>query len=100
MISRLLMSFFAIYQPGNPISMIGAHTDSPVLRIKPVSNKRGDGYIQVGVYVLLASSMTEKSFSSNIDFLSFQSARHMVEAYGTPVSGTFWGACLSIQGES
>lgn len=29
--------------------MIGAHTDSPVLRIKPVSNKRGEGYIQVGV---------------------------------------------------
>ncbi|PTU17554.1 hypothetical protein P175DRAFT_0535886 [Aspergillus ochraceoroseus IBT 24754] len=37
------------WKPGNPISMIGAHTDSPVLRIKPVSNKRGEGYIQVGV---------------------------------------------------
>lgn len=29
--------------------MVGAHTDSPVLRVKPVSNKRGEGYIQVGV---------------------------------------------------
>ncbi|BAE56368.1 aminopeptidase I zinc metalloprotease [Aspergillus flavus] len=37
------------WKPGNPISMIGAHTDSPVLRIKPVSNKRGEGFVQVGV---------------------------------------------------
>jgi aspartyl aminopeptidase len=37
------------WKPGNPISMVGAHTDSPVLRVKPVSNKRGEGYMQVGV---------------------------------------------------
>lgn len=29
--------------------MIGAHTDSPALRIKPVSKKEGDCFIQVGV---------------------------------------------------
>lgn len=29
--------------------MIGAHTDSPALRLKPVSKKEGDGYLQVGV---------------------------------------------------
>ncbi|OJJ33984.1 hypothetical protein ASPWEDRAFT_112467 [Aspergillus wentii DTO 134E9] len=37
------------WAPGNSISMIGAHTDSPVLRIKPVSKKGGEGFVQVGV---------------------------------------------------
>ncbi|KAK4179608.1 putative aspartyl aminopeptidase [Triangularia setosa] len=37
------------WTPGNPIAMIGAHTDSPCLRIKPVSKRTANGYLQVGV---------------------------------------------------
>lgn len=37
------------WAPGNPIAMIGAHTDSPCLRIKPVSKKANAGFLQVGV---------------------------------------------------
>lgn len=37
------------WAPGNPIAMIGAHTDSPTLRIKPVSKKTNAGFLQVGV---------------------------------------------------
>ncbi|TKA76866.1 Aspartyl aminopeptidase [Cryomyces minteri] len=39
----------AKWKSGNPIAMIGAHTDSPCLRIKPVSKKQSDGFLQVGV---------------------------------------------------
>ncbi|XDG00467.1 hypothetical protein ABKA04_000082 [Annulohypoxylon sp. FPYF3050] len=39
----------AKWRPGNPIAMLGAHTDSPCLRIKPVSKKNGVGFLQVGV---------------------------------------------------
>ncbi len=37
------------WKPGNPIAMVGAHTDSPCLRLKPVSKKTGSGFMQVGV---------------------------------------------------
>ncbi|KAI4263631.1 MAG: hypothetical protein L6R42_001225 [Xanthoria sp. 1 TBL-2021] len=37
------------WKSGGPIAMIGAHTDSPTLRVKPVSNKHAEGFIQVGV---------------------------------------------------
>lgn len=33
--------------PGNGIAIVGAHTDSPTLRIKPVSKSVSNGYIQV-----------------------------------------------------
>ncbi|CAK7895663.1 aspartyl aminopeptidase 4 [[Candida] anglica] len=37
------------YENGNGIAVVGAHTDSPCLRIKPISKKTSEGFIQVGV---------------------------------------------------
>lgn len=37
------------YLPGDGFAMVGGHTDSPVLRIKPVSKQSKEGYAQIGV---------------------------------------------------
>ncbi|KAI8385029.1 peptidase M18 [Radiomyces spectabilis] len=37
------------YKPGNGFSILGAHTDSPCLKLKPISKKEKSGYLEVGV---------------------------------------------------
>lgn len=39
------------FEPGNGFSIAAAHTDSPVLKVKPVSKIAKHGYLQVGVEV-------------------------------------------------
>ncbi|SAM08509.1 hypothetical protein [Absidia glauca] len=36
------------YKPGNGFSILGAHTDSPCLKLKPVSKKEKSAYLEVG----------------------------------------------------
>ncbi|KAJ2715517.1 hypothetical protein H4R19_001165 [Coemansia spiralis] len=39
------------FRPGNGVSAVAAHTDSPCLKLKPMSRKVGSGFLQVGVQV-------------------------------------------------
>lgn len=37
------------WKPGNPVAITGGHTDSPTLRIKPISKRTNEKYAQIGV---------------------------------------------------
>ncbi|QLQ80736.1 hypothetical protein HG537_0E00890 [Torulaspora globosa] len=37
------------WKPGNPVAITGAHTDSPTLRIKPISKRTSEKYAEIGV---------------------------------------------------
>lgn len=39
------------FRPGNGLSIVAAHTDSPCFKLKPVSKKSSSGFLQVGVQV-------------------------------------------------
>ncbi|KAJ2227307.1 hypothetical protein H4R99_006950 [Coemansia sp. RSA 1722] len=39
------------FRPGNGVSIVAAHTDSPCFKLKPVSKKTSYGFLQVGVQV-------------------------------------------------
>lgn len=47
--SLIALKVGKLYVPGGPVAIVGAHTDSPCLRIKPISKKSAEGFIQVGV---------------------------------------------------
>ncbi|KAL3900906.1 MAG: hypothetical protein SGCHY_000999 [Lobulomycetales sp.] len=45
----IAFSIGSAYKSGNPFAIIGTHSDSPCLKVRPVSKKEKCGFLQVGV---------------------------------------------------
>lgn len=64
--SLIAFSVGDAYTNGNGVAIVGAHTDSPCLRIKPISKKNKEGFMQVGVEVyggMLAHTWFDRDLS-------------------------------------
>jgi aspartyl aminopeptidase len=46
--SLIAFSVGADYTPGSGFKMVGAHTDSPALKLKPISKKEAHGFSMIG----------------------------------------------------
>lgn len=64
--SLIAFSVGSSYRNGNGVAIVGAHTDSPCLRIKPISKKNKEGFMQIGVEVyggMLAHTWFDRDLS-------------------------------------